>query len=74
MLEIYENKDLSKPVQTFMENATLSILEYILVDGIDGALEHIADISEEDVRPFPHVTKELLERGLLKGDKSNVER
>lgn len=65
-MDIFENKGLGKPVQTFMENTTLSILNYILEDGIDGVLSHFSDLSEDDVKPFPYVAKALRERGLLR--------
>ena len=65
-MDIFENKGLDKPVQTFMENTTLSILNYILEDGIDGVLSRFSDLSEDDVKPFPYVEKALSERGLLK--------
>ena len=63
---IFENKELDKPIQTFLENATLSILNYILEDGIDGTLSHFSNLSYDDLKPFPHVAKALSERGLLK--------
>lgn len=63
---IYENRGLDKPIQTFMENATLSILNYILEEGIDTTLSHFSNLSEDDVKPFPYVANALRERGLLK--------
>ena len=57
---------MNKPVQTFMENTFLAILEYVLEEGVDNALCHLSDVTEEDVRAFPHVRNALKERGLLK--------
>ena len=54
-----------KAVTTFLENSTLSILEYILSVGIDGALEQFKGINEDDVRVFPKVMQALKERGYL---------
>ena len=61
-----------KSLATFLDNSTLSILEYILVEGIDGALAHFKGISEEDVRVFPNVMRALRERGYLNSEKSEL--
>ena len=57
---------MDKPVQKFMENTFLAILEFILEEGVDNALCHLSDVTEEDVRVFPHVKNALMERGILK--------
>lgn len=62
----FENIAKDNPSQTFMENTFLVILEYILIDGMDNALCHLSDVSEEDVKMFPHVMKALKEKGILK--------
>ena len=49
-----------------MENTFLAILEYILEEGVDNALAHLSDVTEEDVKVFPHVRNALKERGILK--------
>ena len=56
---------MQKSVTTFLDNSTLAILEYILEEGIDGALAHFKGISEDDVRVFPNVMRALKERGYL---------
>lgn len=61
-----------KSVATFLDNSILAILEYILVEGVDGALEHFKDINEDDVRIFPHVAQALRERGYLPSKKSEL--
>ena len=65
-MECFENKGLKKPEQTFVENVFLVVLEYILAEGVDNALTHLSDVTEEDVRAFPHVRDALKERGMLK--------
>lgn len=65
-MESFENKGMDKPVQKFMENTFLAILEYILEEGIDNALSNLSDVTEEEVRVFPHVRDALKERGMLK--------
>ncbi len=65
-MKCFENKGADAPVQKFMENALLAVLEYILEEGVDGALAHLSNITEEDVRVFPHVRNALQERGMLK--------
>lgn len=65
-MNIFENKGLDKPVQTFMENTTLSILNYILEEGVEGALNHFSGMLEDEVKHFPYVAKALRDRGLLK--------
>ena len=65
-MECFENNGLNKPAQTFMENVCLALLEFILEEGIDEALTHFSDLTEEDVRVFPHVRSALKERGMLK--------
>ena len=56
---------MQKSVATFLDNSTLAILEYILEEGIDGALARFKGISEDDVRVFPNVMQALKERGYL---------
>lgn len=65
-MKSFENKGMDKPVQTFMENTFLAILEYILEEGIESALSNLSDVTEEEVRVFPHVRDALKERGMLK--------
>ena len=65
-MECFENKGVDKPVQKFMENTFLAILEFILEEGVDSALSHLSNVTEEDVRVFPHVRNALKERGMLK--------
>lgn len=61
-----------KATATFLDNATLAILEYILEEGMDGALAHFKGVSEEEIRIFPHVVQALKERGYLASEKSNI--
>ena len=56
---------MKKSAATFLDNATLAILEYILEDGIDGVLAHFKGIDEEDLRVFPHVVRAMKDRGYL---------
>ena len=65
-MKFFDNKGTSGAVQTFMENTFLAILEYILEEGVDNALAHLSDVTEEDVKVFPHVRNALKERGILK--------
>lgn len=57
---------MDKASQRFAENMFLAILEYILEEGVDNALYHLSDASEEDVRVFPHVRDALKDKGILK--------
>lgn len=59
-----------KAAATFLDNATLAILEYILEEGIDGALAHFKGVTEEEIKVFPHVVQALTERGYLASEKS----
>lgn len=61
-----------KSVADFLDNSTLAILEYILVEGVDGALAHFKGVNEEDIRVFPHVVQALRERGYLASQKSEL--
>lgn len=63
---------MSKSMATFLDNSTLAILEYILEEGIDGALAHFEGVAEDDVRVFPHVAQALKERGYLTSTKSEL--
>lgn len=65
-MKCFENRELDKATQTFMENVCLAMLEFILEEGMDNALRHLSDVTEEDVRVFPHVRVALKERGILK--------
>lgn len=65
-MKVFENIGLKKPEQEFMENVFLAVLEFILEEGVDNALYHMSDVTEEDVRAFPHVKNALKERGMLK--------
>jgi hypothetical protein len=61
-MKYFENQGASKAVQTFMENTYLAILEYILTESVDAALDKVADVPIEDIQHFPHVAKALMER------------
>lgn len=63
---------MKKSAATFLDNATLAILEYILEEGIDGALAHFKGVDEEDIRVFPHVVQAMKERGYLASKKSEL--
>jgi hypothetical protein len=65
-MKCFENRGMDKAAQTFMENVFLAVLEFILEEGVDKALRHLSDITEEDVRVFPNVRNALKERGMLK--------
>lgn len=65
-MKCFENTGVGKAEQKFMENMLLAILEFILEEGIDNALLHLFDVTDEDVRVFPHVRDALKERGILK--------
>lgn len=65
-MKCFENRGMNKAAQTFMENVFLAVLEFILEEGVDNALRHLSDITEEDVRAFPNVKNALKERGMLK--------
>ena len=65
-MKCFENKGVDKATQTFMENMLMAILEFILEEGVDNALLHLSDVTDEDVRVFPHVRDALKERGILK--------
>lgn len=61
-----------KAAATFLDNATLAILEYILEEGMEGALAHFKGITEEEIKVFPHVVQALKERGYLTSEKSDL--
>ena len=65
-MKCFENKGVDKATQTYMENMLMAILEFILEEGVDNALLHLSDVTDEDVRVFPHVRDALKERGILK--------
>ena len=65
-MKCFENKGMGKASQKFMENVFLAILEFILEEGVDNALQYLSDVTEDDVRVFPHVRNALMERGMLK--------
>lgn len=55
-----------------LDNVTLAILEYILEEGIDGALAKYKGVTEEEIRVFPHVVQALRERGYLASKKPDI--
>lgn len=61
-----------KSMADFLYNSMLAILEYILEEGIDGALAHFKGVNEDDIRVFPHVVQALKERGYLTSEKSKL--
>lgn len=54
-----------EPMRKFVENVTLSIVEYILQEGIDSMLEQCVGITKEQCRIFPNLAKAMKEKGLL---------
>ena len=63
---------MKKSAATFLDNTTLAILEYILEEGIDGALANFKDIDEEDIRVFPHVMQAMKDRGYFVSNKTEL--
>lgn len=65
-MKFFDNKGMDKPTQRFVESVFLALLENILEEGVDNTLSHLSDLTEEDVKVFPHVRNALKERGMLK--------
>ena len=63
---------MQKSIADFLDNSTLAILEYILVEGVDGALAHFKGANVDDIRVFPHVVQALKERGYLTYEESEL--
>lgn len=57
-----ENVGLDKPAQEFVKNVMLVLLNYILEDGLDAAIEKVADVPEDELKVFPHLYKAIKER------------
>ena len=54
-----------KPMRKFVESVTLSVIEYILEEGMDEMLEQCAGITQEQCLIFPNVAKAMKGKGLL---------
>lgn len=50
-----ENTGLDKPSEEFVKNVMLALLNYICEDGLDAAIEKVADVPEDELKVFPHL-------------------
>ena len=55
----FENFALDKAHQKLLTTITLSVLEFILVEGVDKMVDMMSDTHPDDLRVFPNVAKAI---------------
>ena len=58
----FENYALDVAHQKLLTTITLSILEFILEEGVDKLVDMMSDTPIDDLRMFPHVAKAIEDR------------